>query len=119
MCFRFLGIGLFIVIAGCTGDDDSSDVAAQAQQHRTHKISADEALPIGQLQTPEYWIVVHSAPDGLVYTVKTHDGVVVDDQLTEQRFVALYPDLYETLRNAIARPQVPRGTPELSADKSD
>ena len=119
MSFRFLGIGLFIVIAGCTGDDDSSAVAAQAQQQPTHKINADEALPIGQLQTSEHWIVVHSAPDGIVYTVKTHDGVVVDDLLTEQQFVALYPDLYETLRNAIALPQVRRSTPELPTDKSD
>ena len=79
---------------------------------------ADEALPIGQLQTAEHWIVIHSAPDGLVYTVKTHDGVLVDDQLTEQRFVALYPELSETLRNAIARPQL-RRTPEMPTDKSD
>ena len=76
--------------------------------------SADEALPIGQLQTSEHWIVIHSATDGLVYTVKTHDGVVVDEQLTEQRFIALYPDLHKMVRNAIARPPDRRSTPEIA-----
>ncbi len=64
--------------------------------------NADELPAIGQLETREYLIIVHASPDGLKYTIKTHDETVVETQLTEQLLATLFPELYETLRWAIA-----------------
>ena len=73
--------------------------------------TADESLPIGQLVTREYWVVVHAAPDGLLYTIKTLDGIVVQEGLTGEILAALYPGVHDTLSHAIARPTVSK-TPE-------
>ncbi|MCZ6655831.1 MAG: hypothetical protein O7C67_00910 [Gammaproteobacteria bacterium] len=64
--------------------------------------NADELPAIGQLETREYLIIVHVSRDGPLYTIKTHDETVVEAHLTEQLLATLFPELYETLRWAIA-----------------
>ncbi len=65
---------------------------------------ADDELPaIGQLKTPEYLILIHTSDDGTLYTIKTHDGVVIERQLPARYLASLYPELHETLQRGIAR----------------
>ena len=66
---------------------------------------ADDELPaIGQLKTPEYLILIHASAEGTLYTIKTHDGVVIERELPERYMASLYPELYETLQRGIADP---------------
>ena len=41
-------------------------------------LAADAFPPIGQLETRDYVVIVHASPDGRLYTVKTHDGEIVE-----------------------------------------
>lgn len=70
-------------------------------------VTAGDSLPIGQLVMQKYWVVVHTAPDGLRYTIKTLDGIVVQEGLTGQLLADLYPGVYDTLSHAIAKPPAP------------
>lgn len=83
---RFRGIGFLLLLAGLP-----------------YAGVADELPAIGQLQTREYLIVVHTSTEGPVYTIMTHDEVVIEEQLTEQLLATLFPQLYETVRFGIAR----------------
>ena len=59
---------------------------------------------IGQLETRDYLIIVHDSPDGLLYTVKTRDGVIVERELPEDWLATQFPEVYETAVRGIARP---------------
>ena len=39
--------------------------------------AAEEFPSIGQLETREYLIVIHSSPAGILYTLKTHEGEII------------------------------------------
>lgn len=65
--------------------------------------ASDELSAIGQLQTREYLIIVHTSAEGPVYTIMTHDEVVIEARLTEQLLATLFPELYETVRFGIAK----------------
>lgn len=73
--------------------------------------AAEEFPSIGQLETREYLIVIHSSPAGILYTIKTHEGEIIEHQLSEQLLAALYPQLHESLQRGIADPS--QETPEL------
>ena len=62
----------------------------------------DELSAIGQLKTPEYLILIHASDDGTVYTIKTHDGEVIERELPERYLASRYPELLETLQKGIA-----------------
>ncbi len=70
-------------------------------------VTADESLPIGQLITKKHWIVIHAATDGPRYTIKTLDGNVVQEDLTDKLLATLYPELHNALTRGIATPPVP------------
>lgn len=75
--------------------------------------AADREHPsIGQLETRDYLIIIHSSPDGLLYTLKTHEGEVVGHQLTDQLLATRYPKIHESLQRGIAAP--PQATPEAA-----
>ncbi len=67
-------------------------------------LAADAFPPIGQLETRDYVVIVHASPDGRLYTVKTHDGEIVEHQLPEQLLATLFPQLYQTFQRGIANP---------------
>ena len=64
---------------------------------------ATEYPPIGQLQTSDHLVVVHSGPDGLLYSIKTHEGILLEHQKTEQWIAAEFPAIHETLVKGIAK----------------
>ncbi len=73
---------------------------------------ATEELPsIGQLETRDYLIVIHSSPAGILYTIKTHEGEIIAQQLSEQLLATRYPQLHESLQRGIADPA--EETPDL------
>jgi cell division septal protein FtsQ len=47
-------------------------------------------------------IVIASDPNGLLYSVTTKNGTVLDANLSEEQLLAQYPDVYQNLRPAIA-----------------
>ncbi|MCZ6643230.1 MAG: hypothetical protein O7F71_16765 [Gammaproteobacteria bacterium] len=67
-------------------------------------VTAGEALPIGQLVLQEYWVVLHASSDGPRYTIKTLDGIIVEEGLTGELLADLYPGVHDTLTHAIANP---------------
>ena len=83
---RLRRLGVILLIAGLPFTSVFSDPSA-----------------IGQLETREYLIVVYTSSAGPVYTVKTHDDVVMEEKLTEPMLATLFPDLYETVRYGIAK----------------
>lgn len=70
-----------------------------------------ELPSIGQLEMRDYLIVIHSSPDGILYTIKTHEGEILEQQLSEQLLATLYPQLHESLQKGIADPT--EETPDL------
>ncbi len=81
--------------------------------------TAADSLPIGQLLTQDYWIVVHAAADGPRYTIKTLDGIVVQEGLTGELLADLYPGVHETLSRGIATPPVPESKIPHEKEKAD
>jgi hypothetical protein len=67
--------------------------------HATH---ADERIPITHLIMRDRTITIATAPNGLVYSVSTKDGTVIDANLSEAQLQAKYPEVYEKVRPAIA-----------------
>ena len=66
-------------------------------------VCATEYPAIGQLQTRDHLVVVHSGPDGLLYSIKTHEGTLLEHQRTEQWIAAEFPAIHETLVKGIAK----------------
>lgn len=61
-----------------------------------------ERPAITRLVLRDRTIVISSGSDGLVYSVSTPDGTVVDANLSEEQLQAKYPDVYDNIRPAIA-----------------
>ena len=80
-------------------------------------VTAGEFLPIGQLVTQEYWVVIHAGPDGSRYTIKTLDGIIVQEGLTARLVASLYPGVYETLNRGIAAPPDPAGKFSITGEQ--
>lgn len=68
---------------------------------------ADDYPVVGQLKTRNHLIVIQNSPGGLLFTIKTHEGTVVEHQITEDWIASTLPDLHEILIRGIARPQSP------------
>jgi hypothetical protein len=51
-------------------------------------------------------ITVTSDSNGLLYSVSTKDGTVLNANLREEQLQAKYPDVYENVRPAIASDKV-------------
>lgn len=88
----FLILGCAIVSATATNASDAA------------KTSISEPVTISRLVMRDRIITISSHPTGLVYSVSTKDGTVIDASLSEAQLVAKYPDVYDQLRPAIANP---------------
>ncbi|MCZ6618610.1 MAG: hypothetical protein O7E57_10805 [Gammaproteobacteria bacterium] len=80
-------------------------------------VTAGEPLPIGQLLTQEYWVVIHAGPDGPWYTIKTLDGIVLQEGVSALHLASLYPGVYETLNRGIAAPPAPASSSANATEK--
>ena len=66
--------------------------------------AASDLPAIGQLHTREHVIVVYSAADGLLFTVKDHYGVVLQDKRSAEWLAQHMPQAHATAVRGIARP---------------
>jgi hypothetical protein len=64
--------------------------------------SEPERLPITTLMMRDQVITIANGSNGLLYTVSTLDGKELDTHLDDAQLQAKYPDLYESIRPAIA-----------------
>jgi hypothetical protein len=62
----------------------------------------DKTLPVTVLVMGERVITIDNSSQGLLYSVKTKDGHLLDTSLNEAQMEARYPDLYQSVRPAIA-----------------
>lgn len=61
------------------------------------KILASEP-PLTTLVLQDRVITISKGAKGLVYSVKTQSGTVLDNNLSDAELQAKYPDIYETIR---------------------
>lgn len=59
---------------------------------------------ITRLQMRDKVILIKNEPDGIRYSVKSENGVVLSANISEAEFATKYPGLYENVRPAIAFP---------------
>jgi hypothetical protein len=88
----FLILGFSIVSATAISASDAS------------KTSVSEPVVISRLVMRDRIITISSQPTGLIYSVSSKDGTVLDASLSEAQLVAKYPEVYDHLRPAIANP---------------
>ncbi|MGH8000113.1 MAG: hypothetical protein ACREPR_11930 [Brasilonema sp.] len=63
---------------------------------------ASEDQSLTTLVMRDRLITIKNSPNGLSYTVSTQDGAVLDAQLSDAQLQAKYPEVYDTVRPAIA-----------------
>ncbi|WP_017316353.1 hypothetical protein [Mastigocladopsis repens] len=63
---------------------------------------ASEHLPLTTLVMRDRVITINFGSNGLLYTVSTQDGTVLDAQLSDAQLQAKYPEIYDDVRPAIA-----------------
>ncbi len=63
--------------------------------------SAD-LIPIVQLETRDKLVTIQSGPEGLVYLVRTKDGKVLHENLSEDQLKAQAPEIHELIKTAVA-----------------
>ena len=56
----------------------------------------------GTLRTTDHLITIHYGNDGRFYTVKTHDGKVLENQIDEKDLISKMPYLKDVLERGIA-----------------
>ncbi|KAB8332673.1 hypothetical protein SD80_019095 [Scytonema tolypothrichoides VB-61278] len=71
---------------------------------------AEEHPPLSNLVMRDRIITIKNSPNGLSYTVRTQDGTVLDAQLNEAQLQAKYPEVYDTVRPAIANSEKTGGS---------
>ena len=79
---------------------------------------ADEPVTLARLVMRDRTIIMASDANGLVYSVSTQDGTVLDANLSEAELVAKYPDVYETIRPAIAQYSLPKAVTDGEATET-
>lgn len=65
---------------------------------------AQEYPTVGQIRTRDHVIVVHSAPERLLFTIKSHVGQIIEYQRSEMWLSNHYPNVYEMVVRGIAHP---------------
>jgi hypothetical protein len=58
-------------------------------------------IPIGHLETHDRLVTVQSGPRGLVYLVKSRDGKVLHENLSEEQLKAQAPEIHELIKSAV------------------
>jgi hypothetical protein len=79
---------------------------------------ADEPVTLARLVMRERTIIMASDANGLVYSIATRDGSVLEANLSEAELVAKYPDVYETIRPAIAQYSLPKAVTDGEATET-
>jgi hypothetical protein len=69
-------------------------------------VSAQEPV-LSRLEMRDRTVVIESGKDGILYTVKTKDGKILDAKLNGSELQAKHPQIYETVQPAIANPNSP------------
>ena len=59
---------------------------------------------IGQLKTRDHLIVIHTTPEGSLYTIKTHDGEVLVKERPLSWIALEMPELHRVLSRGVAIP---------------
>lgn len=67
---------------------------------------ADEQPVITQLVMRDRVITITSDSDGILYSISTKDGTVLEANLSEAQLQAKYPEVYDHVRPAIADKEV-------------
>ena len=78
--------------------------ATPAIKPRAAKESQDgNRLPvIGHLETRDKVITMKSGPDGLLYLVRTKDGKILHENLSEEQLKAQAPEIHELIKTSVA-----------------
>ena len=63
---------------------------------------SENLLTIGTLRTTEHLITIHHAENGTVYTVKTHDGKLLEQKINEKDLISKMPYLEDILKRGVA-----------------
>ncbi|KAM3110586.1 hypothetical protein ACKFKH_05280 [Phormidesmis sp. 146-20] len=67
-------------------------------------LRSEPSPTISRLVLRDRIVVITSVQKGLLYSVKTDRGEVLDANLSEAQLEAKHPELYQKLRPAVARP---------------
>ena len=60
-------------------------------------------LPVvGHLETRDKIVTIQSGPNGLLYLVKTKDGKVLHESLSEEQLKAQAPEIHELIKTSVA-----------------
>ncbi len=68
----------------------------------THFSYSDNGFTTGTLKTTKHLITIHYKDDRTEYTVKTHDGTLLESNISEQELVSKLPYLKELIEQGIA-----------------
>lgn len=80
---------------------DSPEEAANAALVPVSATPSDPSEVLFGLETREHQVYIHSTDHGSLYTVKSKDGRVLADRISEVELGVSYPDLHDILNNGI------------------
>ena len=82
----------------------SAPIAAPATETSAAKKSPEvNRLPvIGHLETRDKVVTIQSGPNGLLYLVKTKDGKILHENLSEEQLKAQAPEIHELIKTSVA-----------------
>src|SRR5438128_10992226 len=82
----------------------SAPIVAPATETSAAKKSPEvNRLPvIGHLETRDKVFTIQSGPNGLLYLVKTKDGKILHENLSEEQLKAQAPEIHELIKTSVA-----------------
>jgi len=82
----------------------SAPIVAPATETSAAKKSPEvNRLPvIGHLETRDKIVTIQSGPNGLLYLVKTKDGKILHENLSEEQLKAQAPEIHELIKTSVA-----------------
>jgi hypothetical protein len=104
--------GVLVAVAGLALSQDKSPPSAPAKPKASHeaqtstpaanfKAAADFPV-VGYIEKRDRTITIKAGPKGPVYSVKTADGKLLFDNLSQEQLSAKAPELGEFLKTAVA-----------------
>jgi hypothetical protein len=70
----------------------------------TRANQVNEPIAITRLQMRDKVVLIKNESDGIKYSIKSQDGEVLSANISETELASKYPDLYQTIRPALASP---------------
>jgi len=82
----------------------AAPIVAPATETSAAKKSPEvNRLPvIGHLETRDKVVTIQSGPNGLLYLVKTKDGKILHENLSEEQLKAQAPEIHELIKTSVA-----------------